>query len=67
VANAFSATMTVIQQETPDRYRVLEDAPTHFFGHSVVVDPATHRIYVDYFGNIAAYEPTGTTLLSKSQ
>jgi hypothetical protein len=33
----------------------------------VVVDPATHRIYVDYFGNIAAYEPTGTTLLSKSQ
>jgi DNA-binding beta-propeller fold protein YncE len=61
-ANGFSATMTVIQQETPDQYRVLENAPTHFLGHSVVVDPATHRIYVDYFGNIAAYEPTGAAL-----
>ncbi len=50
-------TMTVIQQETTDRYRVLEDAPTHFGGHSLVVDPATHRVYVAYFGSIAAYDP----------
>ncbi len=50
-------TMTVIQQESADRYRVLEDAPTHFGGHSLVVDPATHRVYVAYFGSIAAYDP----------
>jgi DNA-binding beta-propeller fold protein YncE len=49
-------TMTVIQQETADRYQVLEDAPTHFGGHSLVVDPATHRVYVAYFGSIAAYD-----------
>lgn len=50
-------TMTVIQQDSPDLYRVLENAPTHFGGHSLVVDLATHRVYVAYFGSIAAYDP----------
>ena len=49
--------MTVIQQDSPDRYRVLEDAPTRFGGHSLAVDPATHRIFVAAFGSVAAYEP----------
>ena len=49
--------MTVVQQDSADRYRVLEDAPTRFGGHSLVVDPATHRIFVAYFGSIAVYEP----------
>jgi DNA-binding beta-propeller fold protein YncE len=50
-------TMTVIQQDSPDQYHVLENAPTHFGGHSLVVDAATHRVYVAYFGSIAAYDP----------
>ena len=50
-------TMTVIQQDSADHYRVLENAPTHFGGHSLVVDPVTHRIYVAYFGSVAIYEP----------
>jgi DNA-binding beta-propeller fold protein YncE len=50
-------TMTVIQQDSADSYRVLEQAATHFGGHSGAVDPATHRIYVAYFGSIAAYDP----------
>ncbi len=49
--------MTVIQQESADRYRVLENAPTRFGGHSLAVDPATHRIFVAYFGSVAVYEP----------
>jgi len=49
-------TMTVIQQDSADQYRVLENAATHFGGHSLVVDPATHRIYVAYFGSIASYD-----------
>ena len=52
-----AGSMTVIQQDSADSYRVLEDAPTHFGGHSVTIDPATHRIYVAYFGSIAAYDP----------
>jgi len=55
-ANAIG-TMTVIQQDSPNQYHVLENAPTHFGGHSLVVDPATHRVYVAYFGSIAAYDP----------
>ena len=50
-------TMTVIQQDSADSYRVLEQAATHFGGHSGAVDPATHRIYVAYLGSIAAYDP----------
>jgi DNA-binding beta-propeller fold protein YncE len=50
-------TMTVIQQDSPNQYRVLENAPTHFGGHSLVVDPSNHRVYVAYFGSIAAYDP----------
>ncbi len=50
-------TMTVIQQQSADQYQVVEDAPTHFGGHSLVVDPATHRVFVAYFGSIAAYDP----------
>lgn len=49
--------MTVIRQDSPDSYRVLEDVPTRFGGHSLVVDPVTHRIYIAYFGSIAVYEP----------
>ena len=52
-----AGSLTVIHQDSADSYRVLEDAPTHFGGHSVAVDPATHRIYVAYFGSVAAYDP----------
>jgi DNA-binding beta-propeller fold protein YncE len=54
-ANAVGS-MTVIQQDSADKYRVLENAPTHFGGHSLVIDPVTHRIYVAYFGSIAMYD-----------
>src|SRR5882762_3693306 len=55
-ANA-AGSMTVIQQGSANQYRVLENAPTHFGGHSLVIDPVTHRIYVAYFGSIAIYDP----------
>jgi YVTN family beta-propeller protein len=50
-------TMTVIQQISADQYQVLENAATHFGGHSLAIDPVTHRIYVAYFGSIAVYDP----------
>lgn len=59
-ANGFG-TMTVIQQDTVDRYHVLENAPTPFGGHALAVDPATHRVYVVCAGlgtaKIAVFEP----------
>jgi YVTN family beta-propeller protein len=53
--------ITVIQQDSADHYRVLENAPTHLGGHSLVVDPVTHRIYVAYFGSVAVYEPISSS------
>jgi YVTN family beta-propeller protein len=50
--------MTVIQQDDPDHYSVMENAKTRFGGHSVTVDPATHRIYVASFGSILVYDAT---------
>jgi YVTN family beta-propeller protein len=50
-------TMTVIQQDSADQYQVVENARTHLVGHSLVVDPVTHRVYVAYLGSIAAYDP----------
>lgn len=49
-------TITVIQQDSADSYRVLENAPSHLGGHSLAVDPVTHRIYVAYFGSVAEYD-----------
>jgi DNA-binding beta-propeller fold protein YncE len=49
--------MTVIQQDSPDKYRVLEDAPTVFMGHSLVLNPATHRLYIAGFSSITVFEP----------
>lgn len=54
--NGFGS-MTVIEQDSADSYRVLEQATTHFGGHAGVVDHATHRIYVAYFGSVAVYDP----------
>jgi YVTN family beta-propeller protein len=40
--------LTVIQQDTADTYRVLDSIKLHYGAHTLVVDPATHLIYVAY-------------------
>ncbi len=56
-ANGGSGTITVIHQESPDQYTVLENAPTHRGAHALAIDPSTHRIYVTYGGSeIDVYE-----------
>lgn len=59
-ANGFG-TMTVVQQETADSYRLLENVPTPFGGHTLAVDSVTHRVYVGCAGlggaKIAVYAP----------
>jgi DNA-binding beta-propeller fold protein YncE len=60
-ANAFGS-MTIIQQESPDDYRVIDTLATAFGGHTLVVDPVTHRVYVVKPGvgrsSILVFEPT---------
>lgn len=55
-ANGHSGTMTVIRQESPDKYAVMETVRTHEGAHALAVDPATHRIYVVHMNRIEVYD-----------
>jgi outer membrane protein assembly factor BamB len=48
--NAFASnangTLTVIHQDSPDQYHVLENAPTPMGSRNMGLDPTTHRIFV---------------------
>ena len=49
-ANAFASnangTLTVIHQDSPDQYHVLENVPTPMGSRNMGIDPTTHRIFV---------------------
>jgi YVTN family beta-propeller protein len=43
-----SGVLSVIQQDSPDSYRRLDQIRLHYGAHTLVVDPVTHRVYVGY-------------------
>jgi hypothetical protein len=45
-ASSADGTLTVIHQDTPDRYRVVENVTTPQASRNMGLDPTTHRIYV---------------------
>ena len=40
--------LTVIQQDSPDAYRVLDEIRTHYGAHTLAVDLVSHRVFVGY-------------------
>jgi DNA-binding beta-propeller fold protein YncE len=55
--------MTVIQQDRPDNYRVLDEIHTHYGAHTLTLDPVSHRVFVAYASflahpRIAVFSPT---------
>jgi YVTN family beta-propeller protein len=55
--------LVVVQQETPDTYRVIDSIKLHFGAHTLTFDPATHFLYVGYAslvarGRIAVFSST---------
>jgi DNA-binding beta-propeller fold protein YncE len=55
--------LTVIQQDGPDAYRVLDKINTHYGAHTLTVDPATGKVFVAYASllahpRIAVFSPT---------
>ena len=55
--------LTVIQQDGPDAYWVLDKIHTHYGAHTLAVDPATHKVFVAYASllahpRIAVFSPT---------
>ena len=47
-AAARAGTLTVIQQDGPDTYHVLDQVRTHYGAHTLTVDPLSHKVYVAY-------------------
>jgi YVTN family beta-propeller protein len=43
-----SGVLSVIQQDSPDSYRRLDQISLHYGAHTLAVDPATHKVYVGY-------------------
>jgi DNA-binding beta-propeller fold protein YncE len=54
--------LTVIQQNNPDSYQVLENIATHYGAHTLALDPESHKVYVAYasllaYPRIAVFSP----------
>ena len=45
-SNGLDGTLTVIHQETPDEYKVLATVTTQVSARTMVLDPASHKIYL---------------------
>ena len=45
--------LTVIQQDSPDSYRMLESIGTHYGAHTLALDTETHKVYVAYASLLA--------------
>jgi DNA-binding beta-propeller fold protein YncE len=43
-----SGKLTVIQQDGPNAYRVLDEIRTHYGVHTLAVDPVSHKVFVAY-------------------
>jgi YVTN family beta-propeller protein len=51
-------TLTVVRQDSPDKYTVLKNAPTERSARTMTLDPKTHKIYLSAAQLGAAPEPT---------
>jgi DNA-binding beta-propeller fold protein YncE len=62
--------LTAIQQDDPNTYRVLDEIPTHYGAHTLVLDSASHRLFVAYASvfvhpRISVFSPTVVSDLRK--
>jgi DNA-binding beta-propeller fold protein YncE len=60
-----SGAIAVVQEDTPELFRKIEDFPVQKLVHSLAVDPATHRVYAPEqeedgrpVARLVVYEPT---------
>ena len=58
-----SGQLTVIQQDGPNAYRVLDEIRTHYGAHTLVLDPVSRRLFVGYASlfahpRIGVFSPT---------
>jgi len=64
--------LTVIQQDGPNAYRVLDEIHTHYGAHTLALDPVSHRVFVAYASlfahpRISVFSPTMVNDARKKQ
>ena len=55
--------LTVVQQDGPNTYRVLDEIHTRYGAHTLALDPVSHRVFVAYASlfahpRISVFSPT---------
>jgi len=45
-SNGRSGTLTVVHEDAPDKFTVVEDVPTQLGARTMVLDPKTHEVYL---------------------
>jgi len=45
-----SGVLVVIQQDEPNKYKILDTVHLHYGAHTLTLDPTTHTLYVGYAG-----------------
>jgi DNA-binding beta-propeller fold protein YncE len=55
--------LTIVQQDSPNEYRVVDRIRTHYGAHTLAVNPVSHRVFVAYASllarpRIAVFSPT---------
>jgi DNA-binding beta-propeller fold protein YncE len=45
-SNGFDADLTVVHEDSPDTFHVVEDVPTEFGARTMALDPTTHDIFL---------------------
>ena len=45
-SNGESATLTVVHEDTPDKYSVVENVPTQAHARTMALDPKTHQVFL---------------------
>ena len=57
-SNGESATLTVVHEDAPDKFSVVEDVPTQAHARTMALDPKTHEVFLVTAGFGPAPEPT---------
>jgi DNA-binding beta-propeller fold protein YncE len=49
-----SGFLSVVQQNSPDKYELIDSIHTHYGAYTLVLYPATHRVYVGFASILTA-------------
>jgi DNA-binding beta-propeller fold protein YncE len=63
-ANRTDSSLTIVHEDTPDSYKVVDVVKTGGGARSVAVDPVTHKVYAFYYDQSSGTDRTGWVLMA---